>query len=67
MAESGNYVHVNAGQYVDDDAQLERRAKELGVETKDEEKEAVVVHDQAELNQQLGKSVSKNEFDLEEV
>lgn len=66
MAESGNYVHVNAGQYVDDDAQLERRAKELGVETKDEEKEAVVVHDQAELNQQLGKSVSKNEFDLEE-
>lgn len=66
MSESGNYVNVNAGQYIDDDAQLEKRAKELGVETKAEEKEAVAVHDQAELNQQLGKSVSKNEFDLEE-
>lgn len=66
MAESGNYVNVNAGQYVDDDARLEARAKELGVETKDEEKQAVVIHDQAELDQQLGKSVSKNEFDLEE-
>jgi hypothetical protein len=66
MAESGNYVNVNAGQYVDDDTRLESRAKELGIETKAEEKEAVVVHDQAELDQQLGKSVSNNEFDIEE-
>lgn len=66
MAESGNYVNVNAGQFVDDDAKLARRAQELGIETKPEELESVTVHDQAELNQQLGKNVSKNEFDIEE-
>lgn len=66
MAECGNYVDVNAGNYVDDDNRLARRAQELGVETKPEEIEHVAVHDQAELDQQLGKSVSKNEFDLEE-
>lgn len=66
MAESGNYVNVNAGQYVDDDTRLEKRALELGIETKDEEKEAVVVHDQAELNQQLGKNITKDEFEIEE-
>lgn len=66
MAESGNYVHVNNGQFVDDDARLARRAQELGIETKPEEVESVTVHDQAELNQQLGKNVAKNEFDIEE-
>lgn len=66
MAEGNNYVKVNAGQYVDDDSKLARRAQELGIETKPEEIESVTVHDQAELNQQLGKNVSKNEFDLEE-
>ena len=66
MAESGNYVHVNAGQFVDDDAKLARRAQELGIETKPEELQSVEVHDQAELNQQLGKNVSKDEFEIEE-
>lgn len=66
MAESGNYVHVNNGQFVDDDARLARRAQELGIETKPEEVESVTIHDQAELNQQLGKNVAKNEFDIEE-
>lgn len=66
MAESGNYVAVNAGKYEDDDNKLAKRAQELGIETKPEEIENVVVHDQAELEQQLGKSISKNEFDLDE-
>ena len=66
MAESGNYTQINSGQYIDDDARLAKRALELGVETKPEEVESVTVHDQTEINHQLGKSVSKNEFDIDE-
>ena len=66
MAEGANYTQINAGKYEDNDDKLAKRALELGVTTKAEEIQEVVVHDQAELDQQLGKSVSKNEFDLEE-